>query len=115
MASTSAGQNKDPDNYSSKPNKISEDESELPKDFEPGASRASVLLSTGSIEEESVTNEFEDYKRKSSCISEIEKRVSEVELGESISEDASLEESGKKRSDVIFSLYIQSTWKGCRV
>lgn len=109
MASTNTDQNKCSDNFSSNPNKI-EDESELPKDFEPGASRASVLLSTGSIEEESVAAEFEDYKRRSSCISEIEKRVSDVKLDESISEDAPLEESGKTRSDVTVFLFSSNSF-----
>ncbi|XP_035204866.1 vacuolar fusion protein MON1 homolog A-like [Stegodyphus dumicola] len=66
-----------------------EDEIELPKDFEPGASRVAILLSTGSYEEESVSNEdFENFSRKSSCISEIEQGVSAVDLNDSLPKQA---------------------------
>ncbi|GBN08614.1 hypothetical protein AVEN_103451-1 [Araneus ventricosus] len=91
-----------------KDGKIAEDEIDLPKDFEPGASAAKVLLSTGSFEEESVSDEnFHDYHhRKSSCISEIEKRVSDVELNDSVNDEAPPEERGKKKDEVIYNFML---------
>ncbi|GFU35335.1 vacuolar fusion protein MON1 homolog A [Nephila pilipes] len=102
MASASHGnQNNVVDSSLLKDGKTAEDEIDLPKDFEPGASSASVLLSTRSFEEENVSDEnFEDYHRKSSCISEIEKRVSEVELNDSVNVEPSLDERGKNKDEL---------------
>ncbi|GIX70184.1 vacuolar fusion protein MON1 homolog A [Caerostris extrusa] len=103
MASaTFENQNNTSDKCSIKDGKTTEDEIDLPKDFEPGASSGAVLLSTGSFEEESVSDEnFHDYHhRKSSCISEIEKRVSDVELNDSLNEEPTPDERGKGKDEV---------------
>ncbi|PRD21896.1 UNVERIFIED_CONTAM: hypothetical protein NCL1_50544 [Trichonephila clavipes] len=102
MASASPeNQNNDFDSSLLKDGKTTEDEIDLPKDFEPGASSASVLLSTRSFEEENVSDEnFEDYHRKSSCISEIEKRVSDVELNDSVGDEPHLDERGKNKDEL---------------
>ena len=82
--------------------KSSEDEIELPKDFEPGASRVGVLLSTGSYEEESVSNDdFDNFHRKGSCISEIEQGVTELDFSDSKTDEAEYQESDKKEADVM--------------
>ncbi|XP_054711545.1 vacuolar fusion protein MON1 homolog A-like [Uloborus diversus] len=77
-----------------------EEEIELPKDFEPGASRVGILLSTASYEEESVSNgEFDDFSRKSSCISEIEQGVSAIEQNVSEPQETKTDEEEKNSSD----------------
>lgn len=86
--------------------KKSEDEIELPKDFEPGAARVAALLSTGSYEEENVTNEdFDNYHRKGSCISEIEQGVAEAEITDSKPNEAETmpdkNDVDKSKSDVV--------------
>lgn len=88
---------------SSNDKKSSEDEIELPKDFEPGASRVAVLLSTGSYEEESVSNEdFGNFHRKGSCISEIEHGVAVVDLKDSKADSTDNQEPEKNENDVRF-------------
>ncbi|XP_042895064.1 protein SAND [Parasteatoda tepidariorum] len=78
-----------------------EDEHELPKNFEPGASRTSVLLSTKSLEEESVSNEeFQVLQRKSSCISEIEKSVAGISLEDNLNDESQTDGSLKTKTSV---------------
>lgn len=92
--------------------KSSEDEIELPKDFEPGASRVGVLLSTGSYEEESVSNDdFDNFHRKGSYISEIEQGVTDVDLPDSKAKEADCQESDKKEADVIHKISLFSSFK----
>lgn len=87
--------------------KTTEDEIELPKDFEPGASRVRVLLSTGSYEEENVANDnFENYHRKGSCISEIEQGVADVNISDSKTNEAEINEPDKSASDVMYCLFL---------
>lgn len=94
--------------------KSSEDEIELPKDFEPGASRVGVLLSTGSYEEEIVSNdEFDNFNRKGSCISEIEQGVADVSVSDSKADETDLQEHDKKDVDVMqkkFFFLLLSFW-----
>lgn len=84
-------------NIESDGKKSAEDEIELPKDFEPGASRVRVLLSTGSYDEEIVTDD--NYQRKGSCISEIEQGVTNVDVSDSSAEKAEINDPNK--NDVI--------------
>lgn len=64
-----------------------EEDIEIPKDFEPGASKEAVLLPTASYEEDNGSNsEFDDYQhRKGSCISEIGLCVSSAENRKEVS------------------------------
>lgn len=91
--------------------KSSEDEIELPKDFEPGASRVGVLLSTGSYEEEIVSNDdFDNFHRKGSCISEIEQGVADVDVSDPKADEADLQEHDKK-DDVMQKICFFSPFK----
>ncbi|UYV65138.1 MON1A [Cordylochernes scorpioides] len=91
-------------------------ETELPNDFEPGLSSDSMLLPSGSFDEEdhlSVSDTYDD--RRLSNISKIEKSVRETTDEYIPPEEPDMEQKflGKEEVDILFTITVD-VWGSCR-